>query len=1012
MVLSLALLRGLAGDAPAARRVTAPEFLLRGWDQDQGLPDTRVNAVARTPDGYVWIATAGGLARFDGVRFTVFDRDNTPALRDSRVTCLRVDRAGTLWAGTAAGTLVRRDGRGFARVDLRGERATRGRSLNSLAQDAAGDLWLATDRAGLIRLKDGQVEVFSATNGLPSDVVSQVECDAQGRLWAIAGGKLLTFDGRTWREPGGMPPPEQPARALAAARDGALWVATLARHPLGGRGGHIFKLQDGRWTETLAPYPWPQDSQRSRVQALLEDREGRLWCATAGSGVFIHTAEHGWQPATPEAPLAQVEALCFAEDEAGVVWIGTRTFGLHQARPRPVRSLVLPSHAPAGVFLSVCVRRDGSVWGGTDGAGVFCWRDGTLTQYGLDHGLGSLQVNVLLEDRQTNLWAGTFGGLFRWRGDSFEPAVGPPALREPTTALLEDGRGDLWIGTRGGLVRLAQTGARVYGPAEGLEGAPARALAEDRAGRIWAAVASVGLFHQDGERFRRHFDSPTAGVTSIRGMQFDDDGALWCATQTSGLLYLQNGELRQWTRQGDGLPSDHQMALLEDADGNLWVSSENGIFGLPKGELLAYRRGISKRLSPWRITPAEGLAHKVCSGIGQPGATRSADGQVWFPDGPAIAAFHPSAVLRGVQAWPPLIEAVVVDGVLPGTNRAGHYAVRSGAVTIEFHYTSPNILASDQVRYRYQLVGLDPDWVDAGPRRTAYYNRLAPGRYEFKVMAGSTEGLWREAAHPLPLEVIPRFYERRPLQTLAGLLLIGAVALAVWRIERNRSRRRLERVRLQRAMDHERQRIARDIHDDLGSGLTEIILLSDTLRDETAPLPAGEKIASEISTRARSLTRAMDEVVWAVNPRNDTLESLLTYLNKFAQEYLTRAGVRCRWDVPLDLPPLALSAETRHHLYLACKEALNNVVKHARATEVWVRLQVHASCFTLTIEDNGCGFDGAVPAARGAGLANLRKRLEELGGRCEIRSTPGQGTRVELSAASSPEDPTRCLRAE
>lgn len=199
-------------------------------------------------------------------------------------------------------------------------------------------------------------------------------------------------------------------------------------------------------------------------------------------------------------------------------------------------------------------------------------------------------------------------------------------------------------------------------------------------------------------------------------------------------------------------------------------------------------------------------------------------------------------------------------------------------------------------------------------------------------------------------------------------------------------------------MVQERQRIARDIHDDLGSGLTEIILLSDNLHDELPPSPGSEKMVGEISTRARALTRAMDEVVWAVNPRNDTLEGLLTYFNKFAQEYLSHAGVRCRMDLPLELPFVALSAEARHHLYLACKEALNNSVKHSGASEVWIRLQSVSENFVLSIEDNGKGFDAA-QVARGQGLQNMRRRLEELGGRCEIHSQPGAGTRVALFIA-------------
>jgi signal transduction histidine kinase len=207
----------------------------------------------------------------------------------------------------------------------------------------------------------------------------------------------------------------------------------------------------------------------------------------------------------------------------------------------------------------------------------------------------------------------------------------------------------------------------------------------------------------------------------------------------------------------------------------------------------------------------------------------------------------------------------------------------------------------------------------------------------------------------------------------------------------------LERLELQRTLDAERQRIARDIHDDLGSGLTEIILLSDSLDESIQPTPADQKMVGEISARARSLTRAMDEVVWAINPRNDTLEGFLTYLGKFTQDYLIKAEVRCRWNVPTEVPELPLSADMRHNLYLACKEALHNIVKHAGASEVSVRLDLAEGGFTLAIEDDGRGFAAALPPARGNGLANMRQRLKELGGVCRVESTPGGGTRVLFS---------------
>ena len=211
---------------------------------------------------------------------------------------------------------------------------------------------------------------------------------------------------------------------------------------------------------------------------------------------------------------------------------------------------------------------------------------------------------------------------------------------------------------------------------------------------------------------------------------------------------------------------------------------------------------------------------------------------------------------------------------------------------------------------------------------------------------------------------------------------------------------------MQRKLDKERQRIARDIHDDLGSGLTEIIMMSDIAELEGGSNSVVSK-TKKIAERARTLTRAMDEVVWALNPRNDSFESFLTYLNRWAQSYLNHARINCRWDIPLDIPEIPLHADLRHHLFLACKEALNNAVKYAKATEIWIRCELTESQITLSVEDNGVGFAVNTPSERGNGLKNMRQRLEELNGRCEIESAAERGTIIRFQVPRSEESTRR-----
>jgi signal transduction histidine kinase len=523
-------------------------------------------------------------------------------------------------------------------------------------------------------------------------------------------------------------------------------------------------------------------------------------------------------------------------------------------------------------------------------------------------------------------------------------------------------------------------------------------LAQDREGRIWVGP-NAGLYWLDGEVFRYFSVPQVPHLQGIYALYCDAAGSLWIGTDLDGLLRLRAGRIDQWLWSRDGLPSNHITGILEDDEAMLWMSSENGIFGCSKQALDRYQARLTPRLQPTRLTVAEGLAHKVCTGVGQPSASQSADGRLWFPNGSALAVFAPRSIPDSMRVWPPVIDHVTVDGLPLAIDPRG-LQVKSGARRIEFQYTSPNMIAPERLRFRVRLKGLDKDWVDAGSRREASFSQLPPGDYEFKVMASGPDDIWLEGAHPLTLEILPRIWERRSFQFTTGVCLMAVVAGAAWAIERNRSRRRLERLELQRTLDAERQRIARDIHDELGSGLTEIILLSDSLGETIQPIPADQNMVGEISSRARALTRSMDEVVWAINPRNDTLEGLVSYLGKFTQDYLAKAGVRCRWNVPLEIPDLLLTAEMRHNLYLACKEALHNIVKHAQATEASVQLDLTDAGFSVIIKDNGRGFTPSASPARGNGLTNMRQRLEKLHGECRVESTPGIGTCICFSLPS------------
>lgn len=973
---------------------------------DDGLPSTRINAIARTPDGYLWVGTPNGLARFDGARFVVFDAASAPALKDLYARSLLVRRDESLLIGTFHGTLLQRNGDNFQ--TLVGPDITQGKPILTLLEDRKTNLWLGTDGAGLICWQSGVAQYFTKTNGLPGLHVEQLTAGSSGQIFFFCDGKLCLVESNLCRQV------EKPAKvlgsvtAISPAREGGLWVATTAASYNGTR---IFLLRDGQWSEPAKDYPWPQDYSRSRSYSMLEDRAGRLWCATDGRGVFFWTPGGSWQALDARFPQSHAQGLCLKEGEAGVIWFGTRTTGLQMIRPGPpVTSLHLPAEFEKNVLICVCVRRDGSVWGGTDSAGLFAWRDGEVVQYGLDKGLPQLQVNSILEDSSSNLWVATVGGLARLQGDHFEPASDSPLMRRTVTALFEDREKNLWAGTGAGLVQMAPDGniLKFFGRDNGLPNGLARAIAADETGRILTVISGIGIFRQDGDRFSKflpgknaddYLQNWDAGVTA-HSLLLAGDGSFWAASAGRGLGHFHAEDFSRWNYEDDGLPNSFLFSALKDGAGNIWCSSENGLFGIPEKNLLQYQRGRNPRLTAWRLTPADGLASKACSGFGQNAAAKSPDGKLIFTDGPALAVIDPANTPRDTRIFPPFIESVVADGQHLDINESGQLKIPSGIRSLEIHYTSPNLLSPERLRFRYQLQGLDKGWVMADNRRVAYFNRLPPAHYAFKLAVSGQEVIWQTAASDLKIEIVPHFYERQSVQWAGAFSALVFVGVTVWQVERSRQRRRLERLKLQRAMDAERQRIARDIHDDLGAGLTEIILLSDTLREDIPHESSADKTAGKISASARSLTRAMDEVVWAVNPGNDTLESFLNYLNDFAQEYLARSTVRFRWEAPFELPAMNLSAETRHNLYLACKEAVNNAVKHAAATEVQIRFELNPDGFCLNIQDNGQGFDSESNRRRGNGLQNMRQRLESIGGRCEITSTASAGTQVKFVLTS------------
>ncbi len=982
----------LSGAEAPAFSTTVSRHSYDIWPLEAGWQPNTVTSLMQSQDGYLWLGTYNGLVRFDGVSLTVFDSGNTPGLPNSRITALHQDPRGVIWIGHETGELTQFAARRFTAIDL-GARWPKGAAIEALNTDEQGDLWLLNDRGILFRLRDG--ETLESPGGGSATRKTLLTRDQEGELWIAANGMVRKLEGgRAVAFQFGQTNDSDFYQAVLPARDGGLWAVV---------NGAVRKFRDGRWELDLGQYPGAQ----SPVTALWETRAGTVLAGTLNEGLYLlapgvaplhfsrtNGLSHDW-----------VRSVC--EDHEGNIWIGTGA-GLDTLRPRRLKMFNAPDAWQGRAVLSLVAPPDGSAWIGTEGAGLYRYTEGSWKAFTESSGLKNLFVWSVLASRRGELFVGTWGGGSQVRnGERFETQGEMNQIPAAVLALYEGQQGELWVGTTSGLFRY-EGGKVTWSAGEKELAFPnVRSITQTEDGTLWFGMLGGGLGSLKNGKLNQYRKRDGLSSDFVQCLHAEADGTLWMGTADNGLVRWRQGKFAA-VRPEQGLPTGIISHLVDDGAGNLWMGSHRGILRASKLDLERCANGEIKAVHCLSYGRAEGLASENCSGGFQPGACKTAEGLLWFPTVKGVAIVDPLNVTTNKVAPPVVIEELLVEGErVQQSAGASTLKIAPGKQRFEIRYTGLSFVAPEKVRFRYKLEGLEREWMEAGSRRVAEYSYLPPATYDFRVMACNNDDVWNEAGASLAFSVMPWFWQTWWFRTgalLAGAAAVGTVVLLV---TRRRVRVRLQQLERQRAVERERARIARDIHDDLGASLTRITMLSQSVRAELDNQQQAASDVDEIYGTARELTRAMDEIVWAVNPKHDTVDSLVTYLGRFAQSFLSSAGIRCRIDVPVHLPAWSLTAESRHNVFLAFKEALHNVVKHARASEVRISLEVLSHGFVLLIADNGCGFDlngfkeaakdaGDARLACGNGLLNMRKRLEEINGDCEWETSPGEGTRVKF----------------
>ncbi len=996
MVLATALLAvGLLRAAPAV--TTA--YALKLWTVEDRLPGSPVVGLAQAEDGYLWLATHVQLIRFNGVEF--YDVPVPVAVREKTGELAGVfcGQAQGVWVygengvaryltgewqvwsaaalpgtvGNILGMVETPDGviravaeRGLLEAVTAADdvttqfvvkrcpvppddRATLG-AVTGAASDQSGSIWM-TAWNGLVEYRDGRFDDQSMR--LPDFLVEAadgVHAGRSGRLWVYGPNGVAYREKNIWT-PIGFPENAGMATVMLEVSDGGLWIG----NPTG-----MFRWEAGRWERIEE-----QDTPGSlSVNTLIEDRDGTIWAACDGGLLRIRKKSVGTLVAEGRATAGTAYALRRMADDS--VWVGYkgRAVRLTGKEGRLLQTLYLDADVPVSALLQDTA---GRVWMGTLGGGLFMYRDGALTLVTQsDYSMPVVHtVYTLFEDAALGILAGTPQGLMRVSvsGELETAVVYGSQVSEPVHGLHRDPDGALWLcSERLGLLRIAPDGGKlVIGQEAGLAGYP-RVVMRDTTGNLWVGT-------------------------------------------TAGLFLVARDAVIAIGRHAGGF-NDAVLQITEDAFGRLWLGTTQGLLCVYLEDLVRLARttasdqAIAVRML--HLGSSDGLLGKRCmGGAASLGGPRRSS--IWFPFENGVAVVDPAKI--DFSGRPPVValEGVSVNGQPIFDNAVSHpraLMLAPGARNIVFKFAALAPGESDSVRFRYRVDGVRQGWSPVQAESTAVFEWLPPGDYVLQVVA-EAGGIWNLDGISQPFTVRAYFWQT----VWFYLLLSTGLAVVVFLIARwilwHRYQLQMALLKREEALALERARISRDIHDELGNGLSVVATLSELAHNDVENGTVHKRL-DQIYEVANELARNVDETVWAVNPANDGWEPFISYFEQYTEYFLGNSGLRFHFTRPAELVERPIASKTRHHLLLAVREAVGNVLKHASAKQVRIALRLDGDILEARVEDDGVGFDPSQPGGVGHdGLGNMARRMKEAGGTLDIQSAPGRGTcvtfRVPLS---------------
>lgn len=956
----------LAAGCGVSRAEDLAGYTRRVWQVSDGLPEQTVQAFAQTPDGYLWIGTTGGLVRFDGDAFTVFDRQNTPALHENSVFCLMVSRDGSLWIGTEGGGLLR-----YSHGVFRSWTTREGLSndfVRTILEDADGTIWAGTDN-GLLRLEGERFARVDGSAEIPSLAVHALYQDRSGRIW-VGGSRLLNFKGRAVTEYALRGEASQNrVKSIIQTRDGTMWVGTVSGLNRMPPGQTQFQQVSGIV---------------GTVRVLRQTPDGVLWIGTIGHGAF---QSHGERLTSVTAPalLPSNTVLNFFEDHEQDFWIGTQA-GMVRLTKGQANIVPLPK-ANDSDFGTIYRDRDGSYWIGS--TSLFRMVNGVITQQALP-GIQGTHVRSVYRDRAGALWVGTDGdGVYRIaNGRTTHLTTADGLSNNFVRAMTQDQDGSMWVAADEGLNHISCCTPRPrivsYQMRDGLAYFSTRALLEDTGGDLWVGT-DRGLNHMHAGKFLSDTATQALADMKVWAIHEDSDGTLWFGTRNNGLFRFRSGQLTQFS-SADGLPSNAIYQILEDSAGFLWMSGPNGVELLNRHELDAQANSFPRHLALTFYSTADMAANTEIYGGTQPSGCITAVGDVWFPSN--LGPIHIVPSERAPLPPPPLhIQTVVADG--RSLAIAEPVVLRPGNSRLEVGFTPIQLRSQDGLRYRYMLTPFEKTWSQPTITRTADYTNLPAGRYRFRVETFEVSNPDAVSEASILIVQKPLFYRTWWfLLNCAALVALLTYAVYQYRLRQIRSRFA--------AVLEERSRVAREMHDTVIQGCTGVSALLEAVSMDDVQSEAGSGLMDVARVQLRSTINEAREAIWNLRESDGNTSQLGENLESMARQ----VGEEFHLPVTCAVAgvPFPVSHPVAHDLLMVAREAVYNSMLHGKPSRVDLKLTYRSRELLLRLQDDGCGFNPQQPERSNGhhfGLRGMKERVERSGGKFRLTTAPGRGVHIE-----------------